>query len=114
MSRLNSVSVMARARELIDAWEPRSFIDARAVDEPLEWSEAPRPTVVLPPNPLIDGGLQIAEDELHEATVQSVLLILCGNCQRRHWEPRAGLESRNPFFRCTRCGAMNSLPAELP
>lgn len=105
---------MARARELIDGWKPRTFIDGTDINEPVEWSEAPRPTVLLPPNPLLDDGLKLAEDELHEATVQSVLLILCGNCQRRHWEPRAGLESGNPFFRCSRCDAMNSLPAVLP
>jgi hypothetical protein len=115
MSRAEAI--VARARDLIDGYRPRSFVDASDVPEVLEWSGAVRPTLVPPapePEPGTtsnrqDAGLMKVEEveELFEARVQAVLLIRCGRCARRHFEPQDAPRER--YYRC-KCRAWNALP----
>jgi predicted metal-binding protein len=52
--------------------------------------------------------MQVEVEELFEARVQAVLLIRCGRCARRHFEPQEDAP-RERYYRC-KCRAWNALP----
>jgi hypothetical protein len=110
---VNPADVLARARWLLDGHRGRSFLDAAAVEDPPEWQFAPRARVTGPAIPLIveepEPEIHVHEEELFTAIVQHVVLILCGHCGRRHFEPLSGFGSRSPYFRCPKCGRQNEV-----
>jgi hypothetical protein len=110
MSRLNANAVIARAKDLIDGYRPRSFLDAHEIEPPLEWSQAPRARVPAPPEPE-STGIEVQETELIAAEVHVVYAIYCrhGQCAKRHMETRSTYVAGSVFV-CPRCHGPNRLP----
>jgi hypothetical protein len=92
---------------------PRSFIDASAVDEPLEWSTAPGPSpaVYAPPPPPPAPGIEVDETgQVETADVEFIVALHCPRCSKRALWPAAAYAAAPRFHVCNRCRAAIELP----
>ena len=85
----------AKIDELLERWFP-GYVEGWHVPAPTEWQGAP-----------------VARPAGIPALVQSVLLVECGRCGRRHWAPREGYAESRKRYTCP-CGTVNLLPLNPP
>lgn len=126
MSRLNAESVLARARDLLDGYRPRSFLEAtdpRCDDyeppalPPVQVRAMPTPAPalsLLDADAEADDGVHVTEGgEIASADLQMIVAVFCPRCTKRALWPEDAYRTAPRFHQCGRCRAVVELP-KLP
>jgi phage FluMu protein Com len=118
---------------------PRSYVDAKDVPHPAEWSAAVRPSpAVHQPRDPVEFAVQRADESSDErewdlpwesvaiisapeprpvvapaavlAQAQAVMFVRCSSCRRRAMTPfQSYVAAIGTTFECPRCGTVNTL-----
>ena len=98
-------AVAARLRAIRETMRPRRYVEAAAVEPPVEWANAPQPSGIDAER----GGIEVIETRFGDATAEPRFVVTC-ECGKRWWQTWPCPE----VDRCPRCRAVVEITITVP